>query len=102
MSEKYAVVRTVATFYHTYAIPMSQLQEMNTDAEVDPKWLQDMIVMQEMEELGQEFLGEQITNNLEVVEEDQMIKIFDNVNDYLKGWTREQKIAHIHKLKDVR
>jgi hypothetical protein len=30
-----------------------------------------------------------------VVEEDAILDIFDRDNDYLKEWTREQKLEHI-------
>ena len=100
-SKRYAIVRTVSTFYHVYAVPLDLLQEMNTDAEVDPRWLEDSIAMEEIEELGQQYLGEQIIGKAEVVDEKSMLKIFDDINDYLSKWSTEQKVNFVRGLVDV-
>ena len=69
-TKRYAIVKTISTFYHVYAVPLDLLQTGNTDAEVDPRWLEDAVVMEEIEELGQQHLGEQIIGKAETVDEE--------------------------------
>lgn len=100
-TKQYALVRTVSTFYHVYAVPLDKLQELNPDSKVDAEWLKDSIVFGEIEELGQQHLGEQIIDPAEIVSEDQVLKLFDEINGYLSGWSKEQKIQHIRKLLEI-
>ena len=46
-------------------------------------------------------LGEQIIES-DVVNEDEMLKIFDDINGYMSSWNDEQKINFIRKLIDVK
>lgn len=100
-TKRYAIVKTISTFYHVYAVPLDLLQTGNTDAEIDPRWLEDAVVMEEIEELGQQHLGEHIIGKAETVDEEEMLEIFDNINDYLSGWSTEQKIGFVRRLFDV-
>lgn len=100
-NKKYAIVRTVATFYHVYAVPYDKLQELNPDDEVSHEWLKDAVTCEDVEELGQKYLGEQIIES-DVVNEDEMLKIFDDINGYLSSWNDEQKINFVRKLIDVK
>jgi hypothetical protein len=95
--KKYAIVKSITTFYHAYAVPMDQIQAMNTDSDADPSWLSDMVTTEEVEEIGQIYLGEQIIGS-EVVNEDEMLKIFDQVAPYLSSWDRERKITFVEGL----
>lgn len=96
-TKKYAIVKSITTFYHIYAVPMDQIQEMNADAKADPSWLADAVTMEEVEELGQIYLGEQIIGS-EMVNEDEMLKHFDNVAPYLSSWSKEKKIDFVRGL----
>lgn len=92
--EKYVVVTATSTHRIRYAIPLSELQLLNTDFPVDPAWAMDSVVSEDVEEFSQKWLGEQIVDHT-VLDEDQIIELFDCDNAYLKHWTREQKIARI-------
>jgi hypothetical protein len=99
MSEEYVVVTTVQTFRHRYVMPMSELQKMNEDYQVDPKWALDAVTMEEVKEFSQLHLGEQILDSV-VVNEDEIVDLFDRDNDYASGWTREYKLAFIQNWKE--
>jgi hypothetical protein len=74
---------------------MSELQKMNTDYQVDPKWALDAVTMQEVKEFSQEHLGEQITDMF-VMGEEEVLGLFDKDNDYASSWTKEYKLAWMH------
>lgn len=56
------------------------------------EWAADTVTMMEAKEFSQLSLGEQISS-LRVVTEDEAIEMCDVDNDYLKTWSREQKLA---------
>lgn len=95
---KYVLVTAVSTFRQRYCIPMDQLQELNTDMPVDPEWALDCVTCDEAEEFSQLHLGEQIVDYV-VIDEDKMLTQFDRDNDYLAGWTKEQKIEYVRSWK---
>jgi len=92
--EQYVVVTTISQFKIRYAVPLSELQKENELAPVDPKWALDGVTCQEYEEFSQEHLGEVITDWC-VDNEEQILERFDRENDYLAGWTKEQKLKNI-------
>jgi predicted house-cleaning noncanonical NTP pyrophosphatase (MazG superfamily) len=94
LDKKYVVVTTVSSYRMRYAIPMDQLQALNTDQPVDPKWALDNVVCEEVNEFSQEWLGEHIIDYT-VINEEQIVELFDHDNDYLKEWPRDKKIEHI-------
>jgi hypothetical protein len=98
MSEEYVVVTTISTHRMRYVIPMSKLQKMNEDCQVDPKWALDVVTMQEAEEFSQIHLGEQIVDSA-VMNEKEILNLFDSDNDYLKEWDNDYKLAWIHNWK---
>lgn len=100
MSEKYVVVTAIQSFRERYVIPMSELQKQNEDYEVDPKWALDMVTMHEIKEFSQEDIGEQITDMF-VMEEDEVLDLFDADNKYLSGWTKEKKLEWIQEWKET-
>jgi hypothetical protein len=99
-TKKYARVTTVSTFYHTYVVPMDQLQAFNEDLEASAEWLADEVVMERVEEFSQKHLGELIID-CDVINEDKMLEIFDQQNQYLAGWTKEKKIEWVRKLLEI-
>lgn len=100
-TKRYAVVTAVSSHRMRYVVPLDQLQEMNTEAEVQVEWLADAVTMQEVEEFSQEWLGEQIIDT-SVMSEDQMLQLFDKDNNYLNSWTNEYKIEWVRKLLTTR
>lgn len=100
MSEepKYVMVTVISQFRTRYAIPMTDLQALNPDSPVDPKWALDEVTCQEVEEFSQHFLGETIIDH-EVIDETRLLAMFDSEMDYLSNWPRDQKLAHIKNWK---
>ena len=60
------------------------------------EWAMDSVAAEEVQEFGQQWLGETIVSAREV-DEDEAIRVHDELNDYLKSWTRQQKLARIYK-----
>tara|TARA_R110000796_G_scaffold187694_1_gene304618 strand:- start:1267 stop:1917 length:651 start_codon:yes stop_codon:yes gene_type:complete len=61
-----------------------------------PEWANDTVTAEECEEFSQEHMGEYIVDTVEMNEE-YMLTLFDKDNDYLRGWTKDQKIEWIRK-----
>jgi len=98
---KYVSVTTISTFKHRYFIPVDDLQKQNTSVPIDGlecQWAEDCVTCNDVEEVSQEWLGETIVDS-QIVSEEDMLNIFDHENDYLKGWTIEQKIKHVQDWK---
>jgi hypothetical protein len=97
--EKYVVVTAISSFRMRYCIPVSELQAMNPDAEVDPEnWAMDSVTMEEVDEFSQLHIGEKIIDTA-IMSEDEMLSIFDKDNDYLSSWSREKKIEFVKNWK---
>lgn len=97
--EKYVIVTTISSFRHRYCVPVSELQKLNPDHPVEPEsWAKDCVTMEEVEEFSQLHIGETIIDTA-VLSEDEMLALFDKDNDYLKNWSKEQKISHVHRWK---
>ena len=94
LDKQYVVVTAIGQFRHRYVIPMDELQALNPNAPVDPKWALDSVTCQEVEEFSQQYLGEVIIDH-DVVGETEILEIFDADNDYLSGWSTEKKLQHI-------
>jgi hypothetical protein len=97
--EKYVIVTAISSFRMRYCIPVSELQAMNPDVEVDPEnWGMDSVTMEEADEFSQLHIGETIVDT-RVLSEDDMLSLFDKDNDYLNGWSKEKKIEFIRNWK---
>ena len=59
-------------------------------------WAEEMVWADEVPEFGQKHLGEIVVSSREVTDEE-CIHVHDEINDYLKQWTREQKLARVYK-----
>lgn len=94
---KIVLVETVSTFRHVYAV------ELNDD-EPDEYALDDVVCnihdTDKIEEVSQQHIGEDIFSH-RVITEDEYIKLFDDMNDYLKEWPIEQKKKFIFKRKEA-
>ena len=95
MEDKYVVVDTISTFRIRYVVPMSKLQQENTDKPVDPLWALDAVTCDEVKEFSQKHLGYQIIDH-DVVTESEILKTFDKDNGYLSSWTEDKKLEWIH------
>ena len=93
MSE-YTICTVIQQFRIKYVVPTEV-------ATCDPEiWIKDSVTCAELNEFSQEDLGEVIIDTA-TISEDELIKLFDKENDYLAGWPREQKIAHIRNWRDT-
>ena len=61
------------------------------------EWAMDTVTCEEAEEFSQLWLGEQISST-RIVSDEEYIQLFDEDNDYLKGWDRELKFRNVTKI----
>ena len=73
------------------AVSMFRMRYMVEVPAAHPEYALDTVTMQEAKEFSQEHVGETILSH-RVVTEEEALAICDVDNDYLKGWTKEQKI----------
>ena len=96
-NKDYVVVTTISSHRGRYVMHRDDLQKFNP---LDPvnaiEWANDTVNMNECEEFSQEHMGEYIVDTVEMNEED-MLELFDKDNNYLREWTKDQKIAWIRK-----
>jgi hypothetical protein len=103
--ERYVVVTTVSQFRQRYAVPVSELQAENPDIDIsaDPakqiEWAKDNVTCEDVKEFSQKWIGEQIIDGM-ILDEERIVNLFDRDNDYLKEWTRKQKLDFIADWKD--
>ena len=96
---KYVIVTAISSHRMRYCIPVDELQKMNINVSVEGneiEWANDCVTCDELNEFSQTHIGEQIIDTI-IVDEDDMIKQFDNDNDYIADWSKEQKIKHVHR-----
>lgn len=92
MAKKYAVIKTISTFECTFIVEMK-------DGETDPRPYADYVVCNDVEEFAQVHVDECVLpNSIRAVNQKEVLEIFDRENDYLKGWTKEQKINYIERV----
>lgn len=103
--ERYAVVTAVSTHRMRYCVPVSELQKLNPDVDItnDPakqiEWANDSVTMEEVKEFSQAHIGEDIIDAF-ILDEERVLNLFDRDNDYLKDWSKEQKLKHLYNWKD--
>ena len=88
---KYVLVETLSQFRQRYVI---EVPDDHNDKEFPctaVQWAEDTVTCEEMKEFSQKWLGETIIGSREVTR-DEIIKVCDEDNDYLKSWTEEQKM----------
>jgi hypothetical protein len=98
---KYVIVTAISSYRMRYCIPVDELQELNVEVPVEGReieWAEDCVTCGEVEEFSQKHIGETIIDS-EIVTEEQMLNKFDSDNDYLAGWTTENKIVYVRKWK---
>ena len=98
MTKIYAIVTAISTHRMRYAIPVDELVD-DGDSVLAALYAKDSVTMEEVKEFSQEHLGEQIVDSF-VYDEDEMLKLFDADNHYLKSWTREQKLNWVNDWKE--
>jgi len=56
----------------------------------DPEWAVETVVLDQAKEMSQEHLGE-VPVSYRVIDDAEYLRVFDEDNDYLRGWTPDQK-----------
>ena len=80
---KYVLVDTVLSYRIRYVIELD---------DTDPnEYALDTVVCNEATEFSQEYLGEHIVSYRQVTEEE-VIRLCDEDNDYLKSWDNQMKL----------
>jgi len=88
---KFVLVETLSQYRMRYVI---EVPNNHNDGECPCtaiQWAEDTVTMQEMKEFSQKWIGETIFDSREVNREE-ILKMCDLDNDYLKSWTKEQKM----------
>ena len=105
MSKKYAVVTAVSTFRMRYVIPVDDLQAMvkddlTIDDDMAISWAYDSVTCEDVIDFSQKHLGEQIIDGA-VLTEEEVLKLFDKDNDYLKDWSLDKKLKMMNNWRDT-
>jgi hypothetical protein len=86
----YVVCTAVQTYRTRYVIPVSEC------GDCDPKtFINDSVTCREVEEFSQLDTGEYIIDT-QMMNEEQVLALFDSDNDYLSEWPVEQKLKRIN------
>ena len=97
MSKKYAVVKTIQTFTHTYVIAEDRLQELNPDSPVELGWADDCVTCEQIGELSQKFIGESIIESKWAPEEEVLNYFSEHPElEYLADLADEQKLTYLN------
>ena len=102
VTKDYIVVTAISSHRRRYVMHRDDLQKLGPSQgdlflPVNViEWANDTVTNEECEEFSQEHMGEYIVDTVEMNEED-MLTLFDKDNDYLREWTKDQKIAWIRK-----
>lgn len=102
-SKKYVIVTAISTHRMRYAIPVDELQKLNTDVPIEGhecEWAEDCVTCEEVKEFSQEHIGEQIVDSV-IMSEPKMLEQFDKDNEYLSSWTEEQKIKFVRNWRET-
>ncbi len=95
---KYVVVNALTQYRMRYVIPLDELQKLNPDHPVDPKWALDSVTCEDVEEFSQLWLGETIIDH-EVVSEERILEMFDTDHEYLVNMDTDRKLSIIRNWK---
>jgi hypothetical protein len=96
-NKDYVVVTAISSHRIRYVMHRDDLQNLNTLAPLNAiDWANDTVTAEECEQFSQEYMGEYIVDTVEMNEED-MLAQFDKDNDYLREWTKDQKVAWVRK-----
>jgi hypothetical protein len=96
---KIILVETVSTFRHVYAVELE-------DHEPAEYALDEVVVSctggkTKLEEFSQQHIAEDIFSH-RVISEEEYIRIFDEMNDYIKDWTIDEKKKYIYKSEKIK
>lgn len=92
MTNKYYVVTSLTQYRMRYVIPVEDLRD--EDGKVDQEWAADTVTMNEAEEFSQLHIGDTIVD-VQELDEEKVLELFDRDNEYQRGWTKEKKLETI-------
>jgi len=93
----YVVVTCISSFRMRYVMHKDDLQKLNPDKPCNPiEWAKDIVTCEEVDDFSQKYMGEYIVDTASINEEE-MLEMFDRENDYLKDWSKQQKLEWIRK-----
>ena len=84
---KYVLVDAVSMFRQRYAVAVPE--ELTDDTAKE--WAMDTVTCEDAEEFSQLHLGETISST-RILSEEELLKQYDEDNDYLRDWSNEQKL----------
>lgn len=95
-NDEYVVVTAISSYRMRYVIPKSELNKDDPTLSNDvlKSYAMDSVVMEEVKEFSQRHIGEDIVD-VTIEDTDTLIARFDDENDYLSGWDKEQKLSWI-------
>lgn len=89
METQLVLVEAISQFRERYVVEVPV-------GEDKVEWALDTVTMDKAQEFSQKWLGETIISH-RVVSTDEVIKLFDEDNDYLKDWSEDKKLEYITK-----
>lgn len=88
MSKKYIMITAISHFRMRYCVPADTVDSVQ-EAE-------ELINNQSVEDFSQLHISEDIIDT-KVLSEEEMLKQFDEDNEYLKEWSQDQKTAWVYR-----
>ena len=83
------MVDTIGSYRLRYVVGVPA----SVDDEEAKEWAMDSVTCEDAQEFSQLYIGENISS-ARVMTEFEVIKQFDEDNDYLKEWDREKKLSY--------
>jgi len=86
---EYVVLTAIQQFRTRYVVPVEEIKDCDPET-----FIKDSVTFGEVKEFSQLDLKENIID-VQIYDENNLLDLFDKDNDYLSGWTKEQKIKWI-------
>ena len=101
MNKDYVVVTCISSYSMRYVMHKDDLQKLNPDKPCNPiEWAKDAVTGEEVDEFSQKYMGEHIVD-IDLINEEEMLNLFDKDNDFLTEWSTEKKIEWVRKTIDI-
>jgi hypothetical protein len=88
---KFVLVETLIQYRMRYVIEVPDDHNEGEFPCTAIQWAEDTVTMEEMKEFSQKWIGETILSSREIYKKE-IIPLCDEDNNYLKSWTKEQKM----------
>ena len=98
--KKYVMVTCVSSFRQRYCIPEDAFDNWeNLTNKQLVEYAEDTVTCEEAKEFSQLWIGEQIVDTF-IVDEPRMLLTFNRDNEYLAGWSDNQKVSYANDWKE--